>query len=165
MTPFEPLAGISRRQVMVDHLSGLDYGEMVSYETLELLLDSERNVVQQAVNQAKRELEKDYRKVIEPVPGKGYRVVQPNEQPGVAVKRGKQARRKLRQSQSAVVNIDESRLSPVEKVKVETMRETLQTVVAFEKKHDLRTAARRSVDRFMQAGPRSASDPASISNI
>lgn len=106
--------GMPRTKV-IEYVSGLDYREMVTYETLQTMLgDVTRGDAQNAVNRALRELESVHRKTLINVRGAGYRVAHPDESEKESSRHQTKAKRQIRKARSKVDNVDLAHVSTPE---------------------------------------------------
>jgi len=93
--PFEPIGELPRWRAVFDLVAEVEYGATVPFSDLEPLFDGNRKLVYQAVIQANRHLREQLSKMLESVPGTGYRVLKPSEHVIAAEKRRRQARRRV----------------------------------------------------------------------
>jgi hypothetical protein len=114
--PFEPIGEQARWRVIYEALKDVPVGETITYERLGTVLDldpkDDRSVIQQAMHRAAYELETQDKHAVDSVRGIGYRVVEPVEHMGLAVRQQKRSRRALERGQSKVVNVDLTGMEP-----------------------------------------------------
>ena len=149
---FETIGETSRREQVVEYVGRKPAGEVVPYSELSDLLGGlERSRVQGVVNDAKKALQKVYKKSVTAVPGVGYRVLMPSEHLALARTHQQKGRRQTTRSKSAVVNTDYSQLTELERVRFDIANATLAALEQFERRADLRYASRERVESFINS--------------
>lgn len=115
-TPFQPVGEKARWRIVYAILQNAQIDDVVSYEKLGDALDldpaKDRNLIHQAMARAAKEFEEQDKHAIDSVRSVGYRVVQPKEHMGLALRAQKRSRKALERGQSKVVNVDMTGMEP-----------------------------------------------------
>lgn len=111
-------------RTIYDHIRTLDVNDLVTYETLSVLLGYQFLENRQPFYRALKELEANDMHTMITVANVGYRIAEALEHEGVAKTRHKAGARKLRKSVSALRSADRSRMSPQEREKFDRMEMT-----------------------------------------
>lgn len=108
--PFEPVGPRARWRVLYDLLAARKVGDVLTYDEMAAALDldpsEDRQTIQLAMRRAGRELEQVDKHAVDVVVNKGYRIVEPEQQLGLAQRHRRKASRSLVRGQSKVVNVD-----------------------------------------------------------
>lgn len=138
MTPFEPVGEHARWRTIYDLMRSLRPGDVLSYQQMGEALDldpyKDRLKIQAAVRRAAREYEQVDHRVIEGVPGSGYRVVQPIEHARLAQLQRRRANRSLQRGHSIVTNVDFNGLDPATRQGFELMAQGFAAQMDFNRR-------------------------------
>jgi len=106
---FQPIGEKSRADMLTDALAEADYGTEYTFDELATFAGLETGDVanvQSVVNAAKRRLTERHRRAVESVRGKGYRIVEPEEQLRLSKKHTTKSRRQLVKARTNVAHAD-----------------------------------------------------------
>lgn len=147
---FKPVGEKSRRAMVIELVKSIDYGEIITYETLMAALDvEERQIAQAAVHSANPGIERAYSKALQVVANVGYRVVEPAEQKALAQRQQRKASRSIVRAKSKVDHVDLSKLTDAERGMFSIAVTMLAGQLEFARRADLRYARKETVERFM----------------
>lgn len=108
--PFEPLGERARWKVLYEALRVLKPGDEISYDRMGEMLgldpDDDRTAIRVALHRAAQEFEREDRRALDAVRGRGYRVVEPMEHLRLARQHSSKATRATRRAESKVTNVD-----------------------------------------------------------
>lgn len=144
MRPFQPVGSRARWRVLYDLLRPLRVGDLLTYDqmaaALELDPEADRHTIQLAMRRAARELETVNKHTVDVVVNKGYRVVEPEQQLGLARRHQRKASKSLVRGQSKVVNVDFNLIDPETRKAFEVMAGAFAAQLDFNRRMDVRQA-------------------------
>jgi hypothetical protein len=110
MTPFTPIGAQARWKTLHASLAAMSVGDVLTYDEMGELLGlhpvRDRKAMQMAMRRASLELERVDKHATEPIPNKGYRIVEPEHHLVLAKRHQRRAGRQLSRGSSKVVNVD-----------------------------------------------------------
>lgn len=155
MSPFAPRDTVARWRVVLDHLTGLHPGEVLTYDELtERLGVADRHALQSVVRRAAREFQRTGKHALVAVPNVGYRVVHPDEHVDLARHHQAKSTRSLVRARSAVVHVDYNGLSPETRALAEATARALAMQIDFNRRIDVRQGRIEDAVRAIQEGDR-----------
>lgn len=140
--PFEPIGEQARWKTVYELLAKAPMNGIITYaelgDALGLHPDDDRGLIQQAVHRASKEHEEKDRRAIDVVPNKGYRIVEPAEQLGLARRHQKKSGRSLARGASKVTNVDLNGLEPQVRAAFEVLGHAFRLQMDFNRRFDVR---------------------------
>lgn len=145
MGNFAPVGERARWRVVYDLLAATETNGVVSYaemaHVLSLDVDEDRNLIQTTMRRAAKEHELVDKRAIESVPNVGYRVVEPQEQLGLARQQQKRSRRALVRAHSKAVNVDMSKIEPETRKALEMVASVVAMQIDFNRRAESKLSA------------------------
>lgn len=120
-----------------DAVKDYDYGQELSYEKLAAMTGFSKQVIQQSKDKVNRELKKNHKKLLSNVRGFGYKMADPTEHIIEAKSHEKKGNRQTKKARNLLDNIDTSKMSLDEKMRLEAYTMHMQTKLMMVRKRNL----------------------------
>lgn len=165
--PFEPLGIKARWELLYEMLKDKKPGDVVTFAEMSDALNLDEVLDRQKIlgafpRAAKELLEKDLR-ALESVRGVGYRVAQPQEHLGLAVKHRRRASRALVKGHAKVTHVDMSQLDPNTRAAFEAVGRGFELQMQFNRRTTQRmTEVEQLMQQFSQDKDRSDAEIADL---
>ena len=152
--PFEPIGKQARWKTVYELLAKASTNDLVTYdelgEALGLDPDGERSLIQQAIHRAAKEHERNDKRAIDAIPGKGYRVVEPTEHLELARRHQKKSGRSLARGASKVINVDLNGLEPEVRAAFDVLGHAFRLQMDFNRRFEVRQSKLEETVRDIQ---------------
>jgi hypothetical protein len=135
----------------------ITYGEMAEALSLDAVKD--RASIRTALYRAAKEHEEIDKRAIKAVPNQGYRIVEPQENLGLARRHQKRASRSLVRGHSKATNVDMSRIEPEARKAFELVAGVISMQMDFNRRAEAKlTAHDRAIRSLVEAKDRTDSE-------
>ena len=163
MKSFAPVGERARWRVVYDMLAATETNGVVSYNEMAAALsldpDGDRNLLQTTMRRAAKEHEQVDKRAVESVPNVGYRVVEPQEQLGMARRQQKRSRKALVRAHSKAVNVDMSKIEPETRKALEMVASVVALQLDFNRRAESKLAAHdKAIAALTQATERTEAE-------
>lgn len=123
--PFEPIGDKPQWELVYDALTGMQIGDVMTYERLSELLGYDFRTNRSAWVKAANRWGSEHKRAFTPVRGVGYRVVTVNEHETLARAHHKKSKRSLARSKRVLVDADRSLMSEEERARFDQLEATV----------------------------------------
>lgn len=127
--PFAPVGERPRWELIYDLLSGRGIGDVITYDEIAKAVDLTRTEFltkgRPGWYKAMNRWGEDNKRALRPVPGEGYRVVEPWEHEPIAKAHHRKSRRSLRRSRQTLANADRSLLDDDQRQRFDRIEATI----------------------------------------
>lgn len=148
--PFTPKGERPRTEMLVDIVAGAKTGDVLSYESLSVLLDCEnKSQVQSAVNAAKLTIERETKQTLVAQRGDGYKIVGPGEHFRQSQKHRLKGRRQNQRAISTITHVHTEKLTAEERTKRIAQITALQAIDDFERRADDKYARKEKLNELI----------------
>lgn len=122
LAPFQPRGTRPEwRVIFEDVLAGCDFGDLITFDQLDEALGRDFRSSRGPLYRAAEELLATRNRTLASVPGKGYRVAQPNEHADLAQKDHLFGRRRISRALRKATHVDKAKLTADERAAVERL--------------------------------------------
>ncbi len=163
MNHFEPVGERARWLELYDLLRATETNGVISYEAMGETLDldpvKDRASIRSALYRAAKEHEEIDKRAVVAVPRQGYRLVEPQEQLGLARRHQKRSTRSLVRGHSKAVNVDMSQIEPEARKAFEVVAGVIAMQMDFNRRAEAKlTAHDKAIKSLVEARDRSAEE-------
>lgn len=141
MAPFKPSGPIARWRLIYDILTAKDIDDSITYDDMAAVLDldpvEDRHAIQMAVRRAAKEYEEVDLRALEPIPNRGYRIVEPEEHLRLAQGQQKRSQKALQRGHSKIVHVDRNGLAPDVRKAFEVVAQAFAMQMDFNRRTDI----------------------------
>ena len=160
---FEPVGERARWLDLYDLLKATETNGVVTYEAMAEALDldpvKDRASIRTALYRAAKEHEEIDKRAIKAIPNQGYRIVQPQEQLGLARGHQKRSTRALVRGHSKAVNVDMSQIEPEARKAFEVVAGVIAMQMDFNRRAEAKlTAHDKAIRSLVEAKDRTESE-------